>query len=280
MQKSIFTYLFFILPFCIYAQEGTRFYLTPSLGVQWGFSQFEDKETTPDYVKSANLVSGARYGIGLMVDFKEKWGLEVGYGGADLGLGLKYASKTDSVESEVSGRKIRYTTIHRAYLQVFSPGKLVFIRKRRGAYLRRYAKEKKEYDFLSVFNLGFLGGISYESVSHFSNTNVSENASEVNTFDKIELFETSLQKSEQNGLGIYFGIYTQFLNKGEKRLQLGIVYQQGLQKRIISNWSTSINGVAQPDFQTFTRNSYLSFYACYPIKLFTLGLKKSKKLKE
>ncbi len=261
-----------------YTQPNTRLYLNPSLGVQWGLSQFEDRENTPEYVKSANLVSGARYGIGLMVDFKEKWGLEVGYGGADFGLGVKYASKTDSVESEVSGRKIRYTTVHRAYLQVFSPGKLVFIRKRRGAYLRRYAKEKKEYDFLSVFNIGLLGGISYEFVSRFSNTNVSENASEINTYDDIELSETAIQTPEQNGLGIYLGIYTQFLNKGEKRLQLGLIYQKGLQKRIITNWSTSINGVNQPDFQTFTRGSYLALYASYPIKLLTFGEKKSKKL--
>ena len=261
-----------------YTQPNTRLYLNPSLGVQWGFSQFEDRENTPSYIKSANLVSGARYGIGLMVDFNEKWGLELGYGGADFGLGVKYASKTDSVESEVSGRKIRYTTVHRAYLQIFSPGKLVFIRKRRGAYLRRYAKEKKEYDFLSVFNLGFLGGISYEFVSRFSNTNASENASDVNTYDDIKLFETAIQTPEQNGLGIYFGLYTQFLNKGEKRLQLGLIYQQGLQKRIISNWATSINGIQQPDFQTFTRGSYLAFYASYPIKLLTFGEKKSKKL--
>lgn len=274
MQKSIFTSLFLVLSFCIYSQEKTRFYLTPSLGVQWGFAKFEDKETLPNYIKRLNVPSGARYGIGLLVDFKEKWGLEIGYGGAELGLGIKYASKTDSVESEISGRKIRYTIVHRAYMHWLSPGKLIIIRKRRGTYLRRNAKEKKEYDYLSVFNLGFLGGFAYEFTPPFSFRNNSGTASTITTQDDITLAETNVEIPGEHSMGIYLGIYTQFLNKGEKRLQLGIIYQQGIQKRIISNWSTSINGVEQSDFQTFTRGSYLALYANYPIKFLTLGDKK------
>jgi|GEM_PF-3788777 len=279
MQKSIYLYLLLILSYSAFAQENIRFYLTPSLGVQWGFAKFENKETIPSYVKRTNVPSGARYGIGLLVDFNEKWGLEIGYGGAELGLGIKYASKTDSVENEISGRKIRYTIIHRAYMHWLSPGKLIIIRKRRGTYLRRYAKEKKEYDYLSVFNLGFMGGFAYEYTPPFSFRNNTSTSSSIIVQDDIKLAETNVAIPGEHSMGIYFGLYTQFLNKGEKRLQLGVVYQQGIQKRVISNWSTSINGVAQPDFKTFTRGSYLAMYANYPIKFLTLGANKSKKLK-
>ncbi|MEM1134585.1 MAG: hypothetical protein AAGI07_02010, partial [Bacteroidota bacterium] len=267
----------------LFAQEKTRFYLKPHLGMEWAFSRFEDKATIPTFIERTGLSPSVRYGLGFLIDFGNKWGIEVGYTGAELGWGVHYNSKTDSVENAISGRYNNFTTIHRFHLSFFKSNALIVIRKKRGAYLRKHAKEKKEYDYFASFNLGVLGGAAYEyiplfGVASFLSDGFNPSHSQ-RTTDVLSLSSIPSEKSTRHGGSIYFGLYSQFLQAGKKRLQLGIIYQQGIPKRLISNWETSINGVTQPDFQTFTRGSYLALYATYPIQLFTISGKNSKRFK-
>ncbi len=236
------------------AQKQTTFYLMPHIGIEWPISKFENKTLNPSNVSGIYVTTSDKWGIALAVDFKNNWNLGLGFERGNVGWGVRFDNDSRSFSES--------TTVRRGYFNISKPFKLVEIRKKKHAYLDNLLKINKEYAYWAVFDINFLGGLSYGYIPPFNPfSGLSLNGSK-NT--------TSILKINRYGIGAHVGFYFQFYKNNKKRLRLGFTYQQGLRDRMRINWETSIKGVKQPEFQTFTRDSMLAIYAAYPIRLFSI----------
>jgi len=252
--QSLLLFVSLFSPEILKAQKQTTFYLTPHIGIEYPISKFENKALNPPIVSGSYTPLTDKWGIALAVDFKNKWNLDFGFERGNLGRGVKFNGGRRSFTS---------TIVRRGYFNISKPFKLVEIRKKKHAYLDALLKINKEYAYWAVFDINFLGGLSYGYIppSNPNSGGLSLNGSK-NT--------RPIFKINRYGIGAHAGIYFQFYKNNKKRLKLGITYQRGLKKRLFANWKTSINGIEQPEFQTFSRDSMLAIYVAYPIKLFSI----------
>jgi len=244
------------------AQKQTTFYLMPHAGIEWPISKFEDKNDVPSIVTATNMSTSDKYGISLLIDFKDKWNLNIGYGIGNIGDGIKWKFK-DSM-GLYHGIRNHSVTVRRGYLSISKPIKLIEIRKKNHAYLNPLLKINKEYAYWAVFDINLMAGASYEYIppSIFLNQPFSSGT-------------LSLVNSERGlnryGAGIYTGFFFQFYKNNKKRLRIGAVYHQGLRKRLMVSKKVSFKGIEHPPtFQMFSRGSMVAIYIAYPIKLFSI----------
>jgi len=236
----------------LYGQKKTTFYLMPNAGIEWPISNFKDNSQTPPPETGIYISTTDKYGIALLVDFNSKWNIELGYGHGNVGRGVKFNSF----------RAFGSSSANRSYLSISKPIKLIEIRKKKHVTLDNLLKIDKSYGYWFIFDINILGGFSYGFIPPgiiINGLNLNGNKADV-----------SVLEIERYGMGIYTGIYFQFYRNNKKRLRLGFIYQQGLRDRMLLNWETSIKGIKQPEFQTFTRDSMLAIYVAYPIKLFSI----------
>ena len=255
MKKNIVILL--IIVFCnthlSQAQKQTTFYIMPHAGIEWPFSNFENEAVNHEIVKSAFSKTTDKYGIALLIDFNRKSTVEIGYGHGNLGWGIILNKNHSSTFLGAS--------VNRTYLSISKPIKLIEIHKRRHAYLDKLLKIDKSYNYWAVFDISIQGGVSYGHIPPFTQASFSINGGKS---------EASILSIARHGFTIHGGVNFQFYKNQKKTILVGIIYQKGLQKRITVNWSIHENGVKQPEFHAFTRDSMFSIYLAYPIKLFSI----------
>ena len=271
-NKNTYIVLFLsILGYPVFAQkeQPIQFYLSPHIGVEWTLSTFEDRKEKPPYITSTSPDLTDKYGISIVADFKRKFSLELGYGWGNVGWGLHFKSQTDSALNSISGRNSPSISVRRLSLKFVKPVTLVKIKRRKkNDFISTLLKVPKSLKYWAIFDVNILGGVSYERIpTHFVSGVLG-----IGSFggtDAIGLNDNWNYKNAY-GYGVYTGFSLQFYQLDKKRFELGFIYHKGLNKRIIVEWETSINGVEFPKFNTFTRGSMLAIYVAYPIKLFKI----------
>jgi len=258
--QSLLLFASLFSPEILKAQKQTTFYIMPHAGIEWPFSKLADKALTPSAVKKVTPNKTDKYGISLLVDFNRKSTVEIGYGHGNLGWGIILNKNHSSTFLGAS--------VNRTYLSISKPIKLIEIHKRRHAYLDKLLKIDKSYNYWAVIDISIQGGVSYGHIPPFTQASFSINGGKS---------EASILSIARHGFTIHGGVNFQFYKNQKKTILVGIIYQKGLQKRITVNWSINENGVKQPEFQAFTRDSMFSIYLAYPIKLFSIKEKGTNK---
>lgn len=264
-----------------FSQKSISFYVSPYIGGEWTLSTFENKKEKPPYITGTTLDLSDKYGLNLLADFNNKFSLEVGYGWGNVGWGLNYKSQTDSALNSASGGSSSSTTVRRTSIKFSKPISTVKIRRNKEKdFIGKQLNLPSKYQYLAVFDVQLFAGFSHEYIPPFvggvleivrggwgrDNIALNNDVCEDDDYCKRE---------NPYGFGAFAGFSLQFYQLGKRRFELGFLYHKGLNKRIVANWETSINGVEFPSFQTFTRGSMISMYLAYPIKLFEINKNKS-----
>ncbi len=256
MKKNIVLLLIIVFYYThlSHAQKQTTFYLMPNAGIEWPFSKFENKSLKPAIVKNVTSNTTDKYGMALLIDVKKKYSIEIGYGHGNIGRGvILYKNRRSSFKS---------SRVNRLYIAFSKPIKTVEIFKRRHENLDKLLKLDKSFNYWAVFDIRFLGGISYGHIPPFtSQSSFSLNGRQI---------QSRISNITRNGFGIQGGMNFQFYKNQNKTILIGIIYQKGLQKRIVADWIINVDGLEEPTFSTFSEDSMLAIYAAYPIKLFSI----------
>ncbi len=277
---TLFGYFFLLhSSLCAQNQKNLQFYFSPHIGGEWTLSRFENKKEKSPYIQGATLDLSDKYGVSLMADFNRKVSLELGYGWGNVGWGARYKSQTDSALTEMRGSTALSTTVRRLTLKVSKPLTSVKIKRNLGENsIGRLLNIPDEYRHWVIFDIQLLGGFSYEyippAVGGYLGLGWGPSFRRNGTIarDQVTL-KDSWDRVHPYGSGVFTGFSLQFYHLGKRKFELGVIYHKGLNKRILVNWETSINGVEFPAFRTFTRGSMIALYLAYPIKLF--GIRKS-----
>ncbi len=250
---------------CNYASgQRNSFYLMPHIGLNFPFSYFADKNNVPPYIKRTKTNSDENFGLAVFADFDKNIGFLLGYEIGTVGWGIKVSSHTDSARNQTM--RSSYTSVR---VQRF------FIRCSKNISQVRIVKSSKDYPFghvnkyWAIFDIDIFAGFSME---HVPPVNYGSNVSFLSrpftgTRDIIHTND-AITTLNDTGYGLQVGINLQFYNNGKRRLQLGFLYHQGINRRLKAIWSSSINGKPFPDFDQYTRGSVFAMYASYPILLF------------
>ena len=278
-KNLLITFLLFGLSYPMLAQknETIQFYLSPHIGVEWSLATFENKKEKPSHITTLSPLLSGRYGVSLIADFKRKFSLELGYVKGDIGWSLKYEIKekglVDAKRAKVSSRSFRHIRVKRLNVKLVKPVKVVKIKRRKEKdFTGDPLKIPDTFRYWTVFDINILAGLSYEYISPFSRGGTLRTTSGID-FDTVKLgntWETANPSGDDWGGGVFVGCSLQFYKWNTRRLELRLIYQKGLNKRIITKWETSVNGVSSPTFKTFTRGSMLTVHLAYPIPLFKI----------
>ncbi len=238
------------------AQKQTTFYILPHAGIEWVFSKFEDKVPIQSIIKKIAPEKTDKYGVALLIDFNRKSTIEIGYGHGNLGWNI-VLNKNRHRHSSFGG-----ASTNRTYLRFSRPIKMVEIFKRRHENLDKLLKLDKSFNYWAVFNISLIGGFSYGYIpANTTTSSLSINGGQLSS---------SIVNIKRSGFAIHGGLNFQFYKNHKKIIQIGIIYQKGLMKRVLVNWEVNGDGINEPEFQTFTRDSMLAIYVAYPIKLFAI----------
>ena len=277
-KKAYFVLTLFTVVLSVsHGQGGIQFYVAPHIGGEWTLSAFENKRNRPPYIKGTWPDLSDKYGLSLLVDFKTRFSVELGYGWGNVGGGVTYKSQTDSVLYSTSGGSVSQFTVRRMTVKVNKPVARIEIKrkKEKDSFLGTLLNIKDEFRYWAVFDVQIFSGISYEYIPPYSDEgHLSSLAGIFPNNDEIILDE-QFNITNPYGSGLFLGFSIQSYQLGKRKFELGFIYHQGLKRRVWLDWESSINGLEFPVFRTFTRGSMLAMYLSYPIKLFEI--KKNKR---
>lgn len=250
---------------CHYASgQRNSFYLVPHIGLNFPFSYFADKKNVPPYIKRTETNSDENFGLAVFADFDKNIGVMLGYEIGVNGWGIKMSSHTDSARNPTMGGSYSSVRVQRFFLRCSKNISQV-----------RIVKSNKDYPFghvdkyWAIFDIDIFAGFSMENVPLVNyGSNVGFSISPFTGTRDIIQANDSITTLNDTGYGFQVGINLQFYNNGKRRIQIGLMYHQGINRRLKATWSSSINGKPFPNFNQYTRGSVFAVYAAYPILLF------------
>ena len=248
-----------IFPHNLLSQGNTSAYLLPSAGGDFPFSFYDNKKALPPYMRSTLSDFTINYGISFLLDVKRKNVFEVGFGMGGIGTGYIYRFQTDSAKARSSGTSFTWAETRRIWLKYHKRIAQVVIPRSDLQVNNRKLKR-----FWAIFDVNLLAGFTREDLPRTTALNAGNISIAGGNFtgnhDILE-FDRTGTIINYSGYGAQLGVSLQFYDYGKKRLQLGFIYQQGINRRLKSTWSTSINVTPFPDFDMYTRGSMFAFYA-------------------
>jgi len=254
MKFYLFLSLSFIFQLSFAQEQKIQFYLTPHFGGEFSISYFQSKSTKPDYVAKIPMYYAAKFGGYITASVNNKYDISFGYTASDI----SWAVKMEVPEELGMAAHERGGMIHRLQLQFAKPIKTVSI------------KRKKHRNINNLFDIKLFSSISYEIIQDNYSPTLPVQMGFGNTSFYIYGDNSLINK---NGFGISTGFSLEFKTLGERKLEFGFLYHQGLSKRIKIDWTTQKNNEPFDYFTTYSRGSAVAAYIALPIKLFKIRKK-------
>ncbi len=254
MKRLVFSFLiiFIIVSSKIVAQSNSRFYLVPHLGGEFPFSYIDRNSLLPPYVvRSSTSLTAEKAGLSLLIDIKDLYTFEMGYGFGNIGWGVIYEYYSKNLYRRDGS--FRSPNLNRIYLNFTRPVYNIVIPK---------SNLNANNKFWAIFDVSIMLGFSRENLNMMSYAEApfssSVNSDYFNDRDSVTVLKN-------NSYSAHGGASLQFYHKGKKRLQLSFLYHQGLSRMVKITKSLQFNDVSFADFDIYTRGSMFAFYAAYPL---------------
>ncbi len=262
-------------------KQEISFFITPYIGFEYPMSRFDDKSKLPSYVnKIPYLDLVEKYGIGVQVYFQNKFALELGYGWDNIGNGFRGKSQSTpdvfvykyGTANSISNRSL-FLKFHKILKRVS------IINRKRTQSLEDL--NINSFAYWAIFDVEVNIGISYEYALPFNPSNLSLVVKDPNV-DTV-IYDKGPYELYNEGWGINGGIALQFYKSTKtgkqsalkRSFKLGFILHQGLNDRLIQDYSIYRNSEPVHYFKLISRGSYFGMYLAHPIRLF--GIKKRKK---
>jgi len=254
--------------FCQQEKEPISFYIGPQVAGEWTFSKSYPGEQLPSYVTSIVPKAAPYIGAKLSVDVPKGKTFSLGYGVSHLSYGASYNGGEDSAGIRHTGSITTGLPIRRFTLSFKNNVKTLYIYRKREhrQLLETFKFIDKHFKYFAVINFGYFFGVNYEQIPDYSEGYVGIFNSPI----QLEDDETVLNRNAVTLLG---GINVEFVKNGNKKFELGILYSQGLGKRVEVDWISIIDDTRNHAFSVFSRGSMLSLYAGIPIKIISIKRK-------
>jgi hypothetical protein len=227
-------------------------FLKPTGGIQSIFSDFSYGNNNPHLYQGFDA-SNDYWGVMVQYNLNSKIRIAVGISESDIGWGYKI--KTPRVmEGHTRGAPL---------LQF--PLKLETLIKED---VRIGRLDKVDYRYAMIFDLYLIGGVSYDWF-RFNNFNgvLSGGINTPNPVNDVITVDEKLPNVlHRHGASIQAGIGFQFKSHDKDRLDIQLVYSQGLRKLVTADVDYTINQTAY-FLQMAARGSAFRITASYPIRL-------------
>ncbi|MGM0581593.1 MAG: hypothetical protein ACQETL_12975 [Bacteroidota bacterium] len=260
-MRTLFISFFILYSACGFTQNTV--YLTPYLGSTSYLNSFQNSSSHPnEFIEGEVFQFAPIVGLSVGKNVTENLFLTIGVEFSSIGSEIKY--EFTSNDGIISGERYSAVGQGKFFLEVRKPLRKFHIKRIGSDRVTQYLKKNPEYKYLSVFSLEFLFGLNY---SRSENWNESYD-DDLEDMGRNELsYDYAINTIRNWGLGLNSGLVIQFYENSTRKFQLGIMYHQGLLKRLETTWYSRRGQNVYDPFKTFSRGSAWSFFIAYPINL-------------
>ncbi len=267
-----FLFLLLFMPSCCFGQKILDYYIIPIISNENILSRFKDKASVPDIYKRTTFTSlNPSFGINFAVDFDNTLLFSTSVSLGNIGSSVYSVRTVGGTNGQWTNHKRLSSAsgIGRFNVDVSKPLKTVYIKRiRRNIFNKIESKSLSPIQrFASVFTINYMLGASLEWLPDYNEN--PEKPRDIGALSNEVAFNTI----SQWGAGVYGGLMLQFMkedhreDRTERKLQLGIIYHQGLNDRLRGTWTSMLRGEELEPFDTISRGSMWSVFVGIPIHL-------------
>lgn len=241
-------YAFFLLStlLAVPAVAQKVWYLKPYLGGQFPLDSYDRSKGKAANLSSGKLNIDLSFGIDMQVELNRQWRLSLGSHYGTYGFNYNIVNLVGRASSSNIIRfpfQVHYTL--KDDVQLINLDKI-------------------KYNYLLVFKLYGLLGVSYNRVGRPGNFGQYTNVGNSN----VKVYEYTPVVTNRNNASLYVGVGFQFHNGEKDRFDVSFYYSQGIGKIAYKDIAYEIEGTS---YQTrlWSRGTILGFNVSYPIRLKT-----------
>ena len=259
--------MFFVVPEVL-AQQRTLS-LRPSIGIEFPMCHTYDREVHKQFSYN-NFNLYPQFGLGLQYKLSER--LDV-FGGWNNGA-TGYSFNILCPDGRCGAKQTREFSTQRFPIGFHWELKdfWLFPVQQRFKFFNKIVNADERLLFLVLFRLKATFGLSYNYISKASDEDAPD-LKEWSLGNNVINYLTQPHVKNRHGVSAFGGLTLQFYNHKRDRVQLSLIYNQGILRQLTSPLNYSING-QEYSTQLGSRGSYFAATLSYPIRLVTFGASK------